>query len=147
MSQGFPLVALKFQNLPDDFSRVAPSIRLKIPVMESSRLTGAWAMPSEFAPLLPYRVICKLRGIDEGMRGTYHISSNPPRRNRECNQPILSMFIIKHFNQEVNSRLGRTISRRRHGDVSADGCSSGGNDDEDGGFCGWGKEEFVGGLE
>ena len=136
MSQGFPLIALKFQNLPDNLSCVALSIRLKIPVMESSRLMGAWAMPSEFSPLLPYRVICKLQGIDERMRGTYHISSNPPRRNRECNQPILSMFIIKYFNQEVNRRLGRTISRRRHGDVSADGCSPSGDDDDDGGFCG-----------
>ena len=68
--------------------------------------------------------------------GTYHVGSDPPRRNRERDQPIFSMFIIKHFNQKVNSRLGRPISRRRHGDVSADGCSSGGDDDEDGGFGG-----------
>ena len=57
------------------------------------------------------------------------------------------MFIIKDLDQEVNSRLGRPISRRSHGDVSADGCSSGGDNDEDGGFGGRGEEEFVGGLE
>ena len=53
ISQGFPLVALKFQNLPDDFSRVAPSIRLRIPVTDSSRLTGACGMPCALAPALP----------------------------------------------------------------------------------------------
>ena len=40
-----------------------------------------------------------------------------------------------------------SVRRRQHWDIRAEGCCSGGDDDEDGGFCGWGEEEFVGCLE